>query len=79
MIETDLSAAALATMGAVFGLLIGSFLNVVILRVPLQLNAEWRRDARDFLGLKAEASASSWIFQEGVIDATSLGRSSHHR
>jgi leader peptidase (prepilin peptidase)/N-methyltransferase len=57
MIETDLSAAALATMGAVFGLLIGSFLNVVILRVPLQLNAEWRRDARDFLGLKAAASA----------------------
>jgi len=56
MIETGLSAAALVAMGGVFGLLIGSFLNVVILRVPLQLNAEWRRDARDFLGLKAEPS-----------------------
>jgi leader peptidase (prepilin peptidase)/N-methyltransferase len=57
MIETGLSAAVLATMGSVFGLLIGSFLNVVILRVPLQLKAEWRRDAREFLGLEAEPSA----------------------
>ena len=56
MIEVGLSPAALATMGSVFGLMIGSFLNVVILRVPLQLNAEWRRDARDFLGLEAEPS-----------------------
>ncbi len=58
MIETGLSAVVLATMGSVFGLLIGSFLNVVILRVPLQLKAEWRRDAREFLGLEAEPSAS---------------------
>ena len=54
MIEIGLSPAALATMGSVFGLLIGSFLNVVILRFPLQLNAEWRRDSRDFLGLEPE-------------------------
>lgn len=56
MIETGLSPAALATMGSVFGLLIGSFLNVVILRFPLQLNAGWRRDSRDFLGLEPELS-----------------------
>ena len=57
MIETGLSPAALATMSSVFGLLIGSFLNVVILRFPLQLNAGWRRDSRDFLGLEPEPSA----------------------
>jgi len=54
MIEVGLSPAALATMGSVFGLLIGSFLNVVILRLPLQLHAGWRRDSRDFLGLEPE-------------------------
>ena len=47
---------SLAAMGSVFGLLIGSFLNVVILRVPLQLKAGWRRDSRNFLGLEAEPS-----------------------
>ena len=32
------------------GLVIGSFLNVVIHRVPLQIERGWRRDALDFLG-----------------------------
>ena len=40
----------LISLAAVFGLLIGSFLNVVIYRLPLQLQAAWRHDARDFLG-----------------------------
>jgi leader peptidase (prepilin peptidase)/N-methyltransferase len=34
-----------------FGLLIGSFLNVVILRVPARLEWQWRRDSRELLGL----------------------------
>lgn len=33
-----------------FGLLIGSFLNVVILRIPPRLEWQWRRDAREILG-----------------------------
>ena len=33
-----------------FGLLIGSFLNVVIYRLPQQLQLSWRHDALDFLG-----------------------------
>jgi len=37
----------------VFGLLIGSFLNVVILRTPPQLEFGWRRDAREILALPA--------------------------
>ncbi len=32
------------------GLLVGSFLNVVILRLPRRLEWEWKRDARDILG-----------------------------
>jgi len=32
------------------GLVIGSFLNVVIHRLPLQIERGWRRDALDFLG-----------------------------
>ncbi len=35
---------------AMLGLIIGSFLNVVIYRLPHQLQISWRRDALDFLG-----------------------------
>jgi leader peptidase (prepilin peptidase)/N-methyltransferase len=35
----------------VFGLLIGSFLNVVILRLPARLEWQWRRDSRELLEL----------------------------
>lgn len=34
-----------------FGLLIGSFLNVVILRLPKRLQWEWRQQSREFLEL----------------------------
>ncbi|WP_461520111.1 prepilin peptidase [Porticoccus sp.] len=37
-----------------FGLMIGSFLNVVIYRLPLQLSTAWKRDALDFLGMEPE-------------------------
>ncbi len=36
------------------GLMIGSFLNVVIYRLPLQLSSAWKRDALDFLGMEPE-------------------------
>ena len=35
---------------AVFGLCIGSFLNVVIHRLPLMLERQWRRDSAEMLG-----------------------------
>jgi leader peptidase (prepilin peptidase)/N-methyltransferase len=38
------------------GLIVGSFLNVVIHRLPIMLEREWRRDCRQFLGHDAEAS-----------------------
>ena len=40
-------------LAAVLGLLVGSFLNVVILRLPGRMAAEWRREARDVLELEA--------------------------
>ena len=33
-----------------FGLVLGSFLNVVILRLPKRLEWEWKRDSREILG-----------------------------
>jgi len=37
---------------AVLGLLVGSFLNVVILRLPARMAAQWRREAREELELE---------------------------
>ena len=37
------------SLAAVFGLLVGSFLNVVILRLPARMEAEWRQEAQDLL------------------------------
>ena len=54
MIELGISPAATAAIGGLFGLLLGSFLNVVILRPPIQLKSDWRRDSRDFLELEPE-------------------------
>ncbi|MBB5360697.1 leader peptidase (prepilin peptidase)/N-methyltransferase [Rhodanobacter sp. ANJX3] len=39
----------------VLGLLVGSFLNVVILRLPERMAAAWEQEARDVLELEAEA------------------------
>ncbi|MEZ5530248.1 MAG: prepilin peptidase [Porticoccaceae bacterium] len=47
-----LSLAIVLPISLVFGLLVGSFLNVVIYRLPLQLSSAWKRDAIDFLGLE---------------------------
>jgi type 4 prepilin peptidase 1 (EC:3.4.23.43). Aspartic peptidase. MEROPS family A24A len=41
----------LAAVCGVFGLLVGSFLNVVILRLPRRMEAGWRREARALLEL----------------------------
>src|SRR3569623_892659 len=38
----------------VLGLLVGSFLNVVILRLPARLQAQWRRDAQEELELESD-------------------------
>ncbi|MBK9428889.1 MAG: prepilin peptidase [Gammaproteobacteria bacterium] len=41
----DLPLPALLTAALLFGLLVGSFLNVVIYRLPVQLQRAWQREA----------------------------------
>ena len=41
---------ALIPLAGVLGLLVGSFLNVVILRLPRRLEYDWMTQAREFLG-----------------------------
>ena len=53
-LELALSQTMLAAIGGIFGLLLGSFLNVVILRLPTRMHGEWRREARHYLNLEAE-------------------------
>jgi leader peptidase (prepilin peptidase) / N-methyltransferase len=36
------------------GLLVGSFLNVVIYRLPIMMQLSWRKDCQEYLGLDAE-------------------------
>ncbi|WP_027485881.1 A24 family peptidase [Rhodanobacter sp. OR87] len=43
-------------LAGVLGLLVGSFLNVVILRLPERMAAAWRQEARDVLELQADAT-----------------------
>jgi leader peptidase (prepilin peptidase)/N-methyltransferase len=48
---SDLPLALWVAIAGILGLLIGSFLNVVILRVPARMQADWRRQAREVLEL----------------------------
>lgn len=52
MLDLFIAYPALAiTSAGVLGLLIGSFLNVVILRLPPRMEWQWKRDAREVLEL----------------------------
>jgi len=44
----------------VAGFCLGSFLNVVILRIPIQLKSTWERDSRDFLGLEPVSQVTAF-------------------
>ena len=52
----DLPFALWITIAGVLGLLVGSFLNVVILRLPERMAAGWRQEARDVLEMEADAT-----------------------
>jgi leader peptidase (prepilin peptidase)/N-methyltransferase len=51
---SELPLALWITFAGVLGLLVGSFLNVVILRLPERMAAGWRQEARDVLELEAD-------------------------
>jgi len=42
-----------------FGLLVGSFLNVVIVRLPKMLQKNWEQECHEFLGQKPETQAAT--------------------
>ena len=46
----------LLALTGLLGLVIGSFLNVVVHRLPLMLETQWRRECRQFLELEEERS-----------------------
>jgi len=56
--DLDLSPTSLAMLGLLLGAIIGSFLNVVIYRLPLILNAEWTNEAKMFLDMAADQDNS---------------------
>lgn len=47
----------LIASAGLLGLLVGSFLNVVIYRLPVMMMANWRKECREFLELEAEPDA----------------------
>jgi len=55
----------LTTVTAVFSLLVGSFLNVAIYRLPIMLQRGWRSDCREFLELDAPSATG----QDGISDS----------
>ena len=60
----DLQSVALTPGGLfVLGLVIGSFLNVVVHRLPLMFEAGWKADARDILGMPEEKAPELTLSQ----------------
>jgi leader peptidase (prepilin peptidase)/N-methyltransferase len=55
----DLSMPVWIVLAGVLGLLVGSFLNVVILRLPGRLAHAWRREARELLELDADLAEAT--------------------
>jgi leader peptidase (prepilin peptidase)/N-methyltransferase len=61
----DLPLIAWIAVAAVLGLVVGSFLNVVILRLPKRLEAQWRLEAQDILELEpADAPLPPGVVRE---------------
>ncbi|MDE2156963.1 MAG: prepilin peptidase [Xanthomonadaceae bacterium] len=50
----ELSPASWTALAGVLGLVVGSFLNVVILRLPERMAAGWRHEAREILALEPD-------------------------
>ena len=53
-------ALAFVLCAGLLGLLVGSFLNVVIYRLPIMMQREWRAQAREFLELPAESAGAAF-------------------
>lgn len=58
ILDTVFSPTLLAMIGLLLGAIIGSFLNVVIYRLPLILRSEWSNEAKLFLGMAPDTTNS---------------------
>ena len=65
--------AALYALVVVLGLLVGSFLNVVILRFPAALIHDWKCQCRELLGLEGEPDAAPANIANGRSRCPSCG------
>ena len=53
ILDLNFSPTSLAMIGLLFGAIIGSFLNVIIYRLPRILRSEWTNEAKLFLGMES--------------------------
>lgn len=67
MIETLGEGWPLLAVASLFGLLVGSFLNVVILRLPQRLLHDWREQSRELLGLGPEPALMQNLAEPSAI------------
>jgi leader peptidase (prepilin peptidase)/N-methyltransferase len=51
---------ALACVGLLFGLLVGSFLNVVVYRLPIMMQRDWREQAGEILQVPVETPTNTF-------------------
>lgn len=52
MVLTTLSAYSFAALIGIIGLMVGSFLNVVIYRLPIMMHKNWRKECENYLELQ---------------------------
>ena len=64
-----------AVAAGVAGLLIGSFLNVVIYRLPRMLERQWQLDAADLRGETIATTARSFSMKSRMVKATATTKS----
>ncbi len=67
---------AFPAFAAVAGLVVGSFLNVVILRLPVMLERRWKRECQDLLRLEPPAQALAERF-DLVVPGSRCPRCGH--
>jgi leader peptidase (prepilin peptidase) / N-methyltransferase len=63
----------LLAVASLFGLLVGSFLNVVILRLPARLMHDWRQQSRELLGLDDDGKPVPDMASSAVPPAAQQG------
>ena len=64
---------------ALLGLIVGSFLNVLSLRLPAKMDAEWRAMCEELAGKEPEPPVKTWFGLRYLIEPPSTCRQCGHR